>query len=141
MGKQEMQSHSSTGRQGVRRRRRKRPYEISSRGRRSFNAFVHQANRDLLHPLDWERYYEFILVCHLMRDAITPEELDTVLRLLFPAHIAERLAIVYDSGRELLQFAMPVYRRHRAFWHDDFYGSEPPDYWESAQHQAKEDVR
>lgn len=135
-----MQSHSSTGKLGVRRKRKRHPYTISILARRAFNSFVDQANRGLLHPLDWERYYEFVTVCHLMRDEITPEELDTVLTSLFPDYIAERLAIVYDSGRELLQFAMPVFRRHRPFWHDDSCG-EPPDYWGSAQHQAKKELR
>jgi len=127
-----MQSYSSTGRFGARRRRKKCPYEISYRGRFAFNAFVHQANRGFLHPLDWERYYEFVIACHLMRDEITPEELDAVLTELFPAHVAERLAIVYDSGRELLQLAMPVFRRGRTLWHEDASG-EPPDYWGEAQ--------
>ena len=29
-----------------------------------FVAFTNRANKDLLHPSDWERFYEFVNYCH-----------------------------------------------------------------------------
>ena len=110
---------------------------ISYDARRAFNTFVHHANRGLLHDYDWDRYYDFILVCHLVRERLSSEDLRSALVGLFPEHVAERLAVVYDHGRELLQYSTPVFRRRRIDWDGVRKSSEAPDYWgEGISHQG-----
>ena len=105
---------------------------ISHDARRSFNTFVHHANRGLLHGKDWDRYYTFVVDCHLVREPMLHEDLRLVLMALFPEHVAQELLCVYDHGRELLQYYTPVCRRRRIDWEGLRKSTEPPDYWGNA---------
>lgn len=68
-----------------------------------FDQFVSLANKRVLHPLDWRRWYLFILDCH--RNEVMLEATD-VAWLLFNAGFGEDqardIARVYEHGRAIL---------------------------------------
>ena len=69
-----------------------------------FNQFVNNANKQLLHPLDWKRFYIFIQATHEGNTKLLPGELE---RLLihngFPEDNASSLSSIYYHGRRLLE--------------------------------------
>ena len=77
--------------------------ELPPATRRIFLQFVNCANRKVLHPLDWRRFYRFVRFCHAKRVKLTSH---TLCRLLVRGHFAESkaeyLADVYERCRELL---------------------------------------
>lgn len=76
--------------------------------RAKFDCFVNSANKSILHPLDWQRFYFFIGHCHATRVHCNPSELRRLLvHAGFSEEYAEKLAEVYDHGRRLLKPGWP----------------------------------
>jgi hypothetical protein len=69
----------------------------------AFIRFMRLANKVFLHPLDWDRFYEFVRVCH---DHHVQFFEDDVTRLLlatgFSTVQARRIAQVYQHRRAVL---------------------------------------
>jgi hypothetical protein len=66
--------------------------------------FVALANRQQLHPLDWERFYDFIYVFSLTdRDATHQDVADLLRAAGFADHVVDRLAALFDHGVTLLR--------------------------------------
>ena len=69
----------------------------------AFTAFARLANRGSLHPLDWDRFYRFVYVCHATH--VNPSQ-DNLVRLLvkerFDEEYAERIASIFGH---LIDFA------------------------------------
>ncbi len=77
--------------------------ELPPATRKLFVQFVNCANRRVLHPLDWRRFYAFVRFCHSRRVRLYDSELKHLLiRAEFPPLVADRLALVYEHGRKLL---------------------------------------
>ena len=69
-----------------------------------FNTFVEAANKNVLHPLDWKRFYRFIYVAHAGRTKLSQAELEALLVSRgFSPKQSERLADIYHHGRKILK--------------------------------------
>ncbi|MCL5029219.1 MAG: hypothetical protein M1480_09395 [Bacteroidetes bacterium] len=68
-----------------------------------FKIFVHATNKNMLHPLDWKRFYIFIRHCYSKKVNLYPDEL---LRLLiangFEKRKAEYLSDIFSHGIKIL---------------------------------------
>ena len=73
--------------------------------RQAFTGFALNANRQSLHPLDWERFYEFTYLCYRRRVKLTIWD---VRELLENAGVADsyalEIALVYQHCRDLLKY-------------------------------------
>jgi len=69
-----------------------------------FDVFVNSANKQILHPLDWRRFYIFIKYCYTKKVKIYRED---IMRLLvnekFSEEKAEHLADIFYHGIEILK--------------------------------------
>jgi len=69
-----------------------------------FDRFINEANKQVLHPCDWERFYVFIQAAHEGRTKLSQGELENLLSANgFQPNMAERLSYVYYHGRRLLR--------------------------------------
>lgn len=70
---------------------------------KKFMTFVHHANKNILHPLDWNRFYVFIRHCYAKKVSLYPGEL---MRMLinngFDEKKAEYLSDIFSHGIKLL---------------------------------------
>ena len=68
-----------------------------------FAQFVAAANKDVLHPLDWRRFYHFIHAAHQGRAKLSSHEVESLLvERGFSVSQAACLSNIYHHGRELL---------------------------------------
>lgn len=78
--------------------------KLPERTKYFFDQFVNAANKQILHPLDWKRFYIFIQACHEGNTKLLWGELE---RLLidngFPEENASSLSNIYYHGRNLLE--------------------------------------
>ncbi|MCF6269190.1 MAG: hypothetical protein L3J41_05750 [Melioribacteraceae bacterium] len=69
-----------------------------------FDVFINSANKQILHPLDWRRFYFFVKYCHSKKVKIYQED---IMRLLiaenFSEEKAEYLADIFHHGIEILK--------------------------------------
>lgn len=94
---------------GITRRTTLQP-KLPAAARRVFDAFLDDANKTVLHPLDWERFYFFIRHCSARRVRCRPGDLQRLLiRAGFGEDQSHRLCSIYEHGRRLLK---PVWRRN-----------------------------
>jgi len=78
--------------------------QLPERTKYFFDQFVNAANKQILHPLDWKRFYVFIQSAHEGRTKLTPGELEQLLaKNGFPKDTASTLSNVYFHGRKLLE--------------------------------------
>ena len=69
-----------------------------------YERFAALANKFDLHPLDWKRFYEFVITCHTRRLKRTGDQLRRTFREAgFSDHSVEEMVLVYDHGRALLK--------------------------------------
>jgi hypothetical protein len=69
-----------------------------------FDTFVEAANKTVLHPLDWKRFYHFIYVAYAGRVRLSEDLLREMLRSRgFSQQDAEHLANIYHHGRRILK--------------------------------------
>ena len=77
---------------------------FSPRVREFFDHFVGLANKTDLHPLDWERFYDFMRASHTLRSRVNDRQLyDTLIREGFDETTARYTAEFYRKGREILR--------------------------------------
>ena len=76
--------------------------KLPKRTKYFFDQFVNGANKQILHPLDWKRFYVFIQACHEGNTKLLPGELESLLLDNgFPEDNASSLANIYYHGRDL----------------------------------------
>ena len=69
-----------------------------------FNQFVNGTNKQILHPLDWKRFYIFIQASHEGKTKLFQGELECLLiDNGFPEDNASSLSNIYYHGRKLLE--------------------------------------
>jgi len=70
-----------------------------------FQQFANAANKDILHPLDWQRFFDFIIHVHrTVQPPVQEGELrDALTALRFPARNVDHLVSVYTHGVDLLR--------------------------------------
>ncbi len=77
---------------------------LPKRTRDFFDRFVNEANKQVLHPCDWERFYVFIQAAYEGHTKLSQGELENLLIASgFQPGMAERLSYVYYHGRGLLK--------------------------------------
>lgn len=78
--------------------------QISRKTRIVFDDFISQANKNMLHPDDWERFYLFIRIAHRYRIKINADQMEYILHTEgFEGTQAAKLALIYDHGRGILK--------------------------------------
>ncbi len=69
-----------------------------------FDRFTHKANKSMLHPFDWRRFYTFIKYCHSNKVKIHH---DDIMRLLVEENFSEKkalyLADIFHHGIDMLK--------------------------------------
>ena len=76
--------------------------ELPKRTKYFFDQFVNAANKQILHPLDWKRFYIFIQASHEGNTKLLPGELECLLiDNGFPEDNASGLSNIYYHGRNL----------------------------------------
>jgi hypothetical protein len=74
--------------------------KLPQRTKYFFYQFVNGANKQIIHPLDWIRFYRFIYAAHRGRTRLSEGELEKLLvEAGFPADNASQLANIYYHGR------------------------------------------
>jgi hypothetical protein len=70
------------------------------------NSFSSNANRTVLHPLDTERFYSFIIESHLENSPFKSETLEYWLseEKRWPMDMAEKISEQYEVARDLLEY-------------------------------------
>jgi len=78
--------------------------KLPKRTKYFFDQFVNAANKQMLHPLDWKRFYVFIQAAHEGHTKLLQGELEELLIANgFQIDMAERLSYVYHHGQGLLE--------------------------------------
>lgn len=69
-----------------------------------FSRFLSTANRTVLHRIDWERFYVFVVVCHETATECSHEDLRrALLGARFRDEVATSLVNAYALGRDILR--------------------------------------
>lgn len=64
----------------------------------------------MLHPLDWERFYDFVKASHMLQTKLPATDLRELLnREGFSGRQTDQLVDMYDHGRELLKRGNPFW--------------------------------
>ena len=91
------------------RRRMDKKIKLPKRTKSYFEKFVNLANKQTLHPRDWERFHIFILACHEGNTKLPQGELKSLLiDNGFPEDNASSLSNIYNHGRDLLKLKLRV---------------------------------
>ena len=84
--------------------------KLPKRTKYFFDQFVNEANKQMLHPLDWKRFYVFIQATHEGRTKLSQGELeDLLLANGFQPDMSECLSNIYQHGRGLLESRVILY--------------------------------
>lgn len=79
-------------------------YKLPVHTKYFFDQFVNAANKRILHPFDWKRFYDFIYAAHRWRTKLSDVQLETLLEDAgFDLQEAKCLATIYYHGRRLLK--------------------------------------
>lgn len=94
--------------------------QLSPKAQEVFNQFAHGANKRVLHTLDWERFYQFIRVCHATRNDLYDSDVAFFLRKAgFASDYAARIAEIFIHCREFYILSdwrrASSYRRRKAY--------------------------
>ena len=88
--------------------RPRKPKRLPLRADRLLRSFADLANKEVLHPLDMKRFYEFIQYCHRHRIRVRDFEIEELLISMgFSDEDSNDLGIVYQHGRGLLKTPYP----------------------------------
>lgn len=75
-----------------------------------FDQFVSAANKQILHPNDWKRFYHFIQASHEGRTILLSKDLEEIfLYNGFDEETAQSLSYVYFHGRKMLESRIMLY--------------------------------
>lgn len=78
--------------------------KLSPKVKECFHRFITIANKVALHPSDWEPFYDFVVVCHMLRSKLTEDDVKYLLvQEGFDEEYALIIADVYRHGREILK--------------------------------------
>ena len=78
---------------------------LSPEAEEQLGLFAANANWHLLHPLDWERYFDFILGTHERNEDALPSEIRAFLMSAGGTdEAADEIADFYDQARDLLRY-------------------------------------
>ena len=78
--------------------------KLSPKVKECFHHFITLANKAALHPFDWERFYDFVVLCHMLRSKLMEDDVKYLLvQEGFDEEYASRIADVYRHGREILK--------------------------------------
>ena len=79
------------------------PTTIPPKTKQVFDRFVTLANKQAVHPYDWDRFRDFVRAAHRHHVRLTPTDLKTLLdHQGFDTGESQVLALVYEHGRLLL---------------------------------------
>ena len=88
--------------------RPRKPKRLPKPADRLLQSFADLANKEVLHPLDWKRFYEFIQYCHRHHIKARDFEIARILITLgFSDEYSNDLGIVYQHGRGVLKTPYP----------------------------------
>jgi hypothetical protein len=76
---------------------------MDEQSKRLLDSFATLANKSLLHPRDWRRFFDYVIDAH--RRVVSIESADVIGRLRahqFTEDMARRLATFIEPARELL---------------------------------------
>ncbi len=77
---------------------------MDTRGRDMLHRFVGALNRGAPHPLDWQRFYDFIIYAHGLEHAYRVDEVRAILTGEgLTGEEARRFIYLYDDGLALLR--------------------------------------
>jgi hypothetical protein len=80
--------------------------KLPPRANERFNEFIVMANKQILHPFDWKRFYNFIYACSPKNIKITQENVKELLvQCDFSEEVAEDLAKIFGHGVSLLRLS------------------------------------
>lgn len=78
---------------------------VSAKEERALQDFSRLANKSHLHPLDWQRFFEFVIVGHEDQSPVDQSLLQSLLeREGFDRGEINRLVDFYDLSRDLLAY-------------------------------------
>ena len=78
--------------------------KLSPKAKEFFDLFVSMANKSVPHPLDFGRFYDFIVVSHMLRSKLTEEDITYLLiQEGFSERYAGDMANIYYHGRQILK--------------------------------------
>lgn len=84
--------------------------KLSKRTEFFFNQFINNANKVVLHPLDWKRFYVFIQAAHEGRSKLNSFELkEMLLNKNFSESVVEDLSNAYSHCRDFLRSRVDLY--------------------------------
>ncbi|MGI8619763.1 MAG: hypothetical protein ACR2L6_11860, partial [Gemmatimonadaceae bacterium] len=82
--------------------------QLPNGARKIFEAFAESANKSVLHPFDWQRFYAFIRHCHAKRIGLTESDIGVfAARYGFQDEIVSELESAYFHGRGVLAAPLP----------------------------------
>lgn len=77
---------------------------LSPKAKEFFSRFISEANKSGLHPLDWSRFYDFVIVSHILRSKVSEDDVAYLLVTEgFDTDHARSIARVYYHGRKILK--------------------------------------
>ena len=77
---------------------------MDATGRDMLHAFVEALNKGAPHPLDWQRFYDFVIYAHGLERAYRVEEVRAILiEEGLTGERARRFAQFYEDGLALLR--------------------------------------
>jgi hypothetical protein len=77
---------------------------IPEEARKSLVQFIFHANKSVLHPLDWRRFYVFVIVNHRLGMELTETNVTSLLEEGgFAPENARAISNIYYHGRRLLR--------------------------------------
>ena len=86
--------------------------QLPVRAQKALDRFLRNPNKSMLHQIDWEHFYEFVLVCHEEDAEFFDDDLQRVLRDAGFSHDKTHgLRMTYSDLRELLKYARTRHRR------------------------------
>jgi hypothetical protein len=88
--------------------------KLPKRTKYFYDQFVNSANKQILHPLDWKRFYVFIQAAHEGRTNLLENDLEELLIANgFQPDMAKCLSYVYHHGRELLKSRLMLHYKYK----------------------------
>ena len=92
------------------------PTTIPPKTKQVFDRFVTLANKQAVHPYDWDRFRDFVRAAHRHHVRLKPTDLKALLdHQGFDTDESNLLALVYEHGRLLLGSDPGYLYRHETF--------------------------
>ena len=80
------------------------PQRLSPKLVKYFEFFAKNSNKEMEHPLDWRKFYNFIAHAHSLQSQLSESDIKRLLvQEGFREEYASHLADVYDQGRRIIR--------------------------------------